>query len=130
MFIVLNRIHPTTPSASRRRIWPSSVMLHYSAQTNHPRRNLNIHIGHLRAEEEGTLQVASVNNLTNLIPQLLRILSLLVEILGLKQLVECRYYVPIDLSLSAWNNLSYTGTAYVIGPKSRSCSVLRITHWR
>ena len=67
---------------------PTAVVLHNSRQADHPGCELNVNVGHVRAQEEWSLRVADFDDLGDLVLQLLRGLSLLVEILGLKQLVE------------------------------------------
>lgn len=98
--MVLNRIHPAAPSGSWSGILPASVVLHNSSQPNHPWCEVDVNKGHEWAEEEGSFRVADFDDLGDFILQLLRILSLFGELLSLKELIEERNDLPIDLSRS------------------------------
>ena len=72
-------------------------MLQDSRAAEHPGCNLDIDVGHLWAEEERALLVAGVHEFGNLCLELLRVLDLLLEFLGLEERVEGRDNVAIYL---------------------------------
>ena len=100
MLVVFNRMHPAAPSASWIGILPASVVLHNSREPNHPWCQVDVNEGHEVAEEEGSFRVADFDDLGDCILQLLRILSLFGELLCLKELIEERNDLLIDLSRS------------------------------
>jgi len=100
MLIVLDRVHPAAPSASWSRILPTPVVLHNPRQPNHPWCEVDVNKGHVWAEEEGSFRVADFDDLGDCILQLLRILSLLGELLSLEELIEERNDLSINLSRS------------------------------
>jgi len=85
---------------------------------------LNIDIGEVWSKEERTISVGHFDNLRDLSLQFLGILDLLVEILGLKKLVEGGYDVAIDLYMLA--KLGKEVDTHTITPKSTGSSKLRI----
>ena len=97
MLVVLDGFRPTSPSAAGSWVWPSSVMLQDLGEPNYPWRKLDVDIRELRSKKERTLRVRNVDNLPNLGLQLLGVLNLLVEVLGLEKLVERRDDISIDL---------------------------------
>ena len=97
MLVVLHGLQPSLPSATWSWVWPSSVMLQNLGKANHPWRKLNIDIRKQWSKEERALRVRNLDNLRNLGLQLLGILDLLIEVLGLKEMVERRDDVSIDL---------------------------------
>jgi hypothetical protein len=72
------------------------------------------------------LRVADFDNLRDLVLQLLRGLGLLIEILGLKQLVEQRNYLPIDLSRSVRGTFSWEKD---LRDQPRVCKLLGAEYW-
>jgi hypothetical protein len=59
-----------------------------SGAAKHPGGDLDVHVGHLGAEEKGALLIAGVDEFSDVGLQLLRVLDLLVEFLGLEEVVE------------------------------------------
>jgi hypothetical protein len=79
---------------------PTPIVLHNSRQPNHPWCEVDVNKGHVWAEEEGSFRVADFDDLGDCILQLLRILSLLGELLSLEELIEERNDLSINLSRS------------------------------
>jgi hypothetical protein len=77
------------------------------------------------AKEEGALSIAGLDDLRNFFLELLGTLSLLVEVLGLKKMVEGRNDFTINLSQSAFNVLLGNKSTYVISPEPGICPSLR-----
>lgn len=72
-------------------------MLQDLREPNHPWRKLDVDIRELRSKEERALSVRNVDNFRNLGLQLLGVLNLLVEVLGLEKMVERGDDISIDL---------------------------------
>lgn len=97
MLVGLDCIHPKGQPTSLLSIWPSSVWFQDPPQPNNPRGSLNIHKGHLRAHEEGSLGMRHFEQLLHRVSQLLRLLDLFLLVLLLQYTVETRHDMPIDL---------------------------------
>lgn len=97
MLVGLDCIHPNGQPASLLSIWPSSVRVQDPPQPNNPRGSLNVHKGHLRAHEEGSLGMRHFKELLHRVSQLLCLLDLFLLVLLLQYAVETRHDMPIDL---------------------------------
>jgi hypothetical protein len=91
---------------------------------------MNVNVGHMRTQEERPLSIASIDKLTDSIPQLLLALLLFGEILRLQNLIECRYNVSVDLRRSVYDIHLGNRKTYVITPQSAGCPCLRIVQRR
>lgn len=72
-------------------------MFQHSSASEHPWRELDIHERHMWSEKKGSFRIARIDNLLDLVLELFRILGLLVEVLSLQQMIECRSDFSVDL---------------------------------
>ncbi len=95
--MLLDRLHPDGPSTAHLRVGPASIGFQHARQTQHPGCELHVHEGDLRAEKERSSRIGNVDEMRDLRLQLLGVLQLLVERLGLQTLIEERDDLAIDL---------------------------------
>jgi hypothetical protein len=100
MLIGIDSVYPGGPSSSFLGIMPASIRLQDATKPDDPRGSLHIYKGHLRSHEKGPDRVRGLDEPVEGVPELFRILDLLLWVLLLQNPVEIGHDVPVDLHMS------------------------------
>jgi len=97
MFIPLNSVHPCRPSTPPLRIRPTPIGLQYSAESEHPRRELDINKGNTRTEEVWPVDMRGIDEFVDLFFEFFGKPMLFFGFLFLKEAIKARDDMAIYL---------------------------------
>lgn len=133
MFVVLDGIDPSCPSAAHLGIGPPAIRFQNPTEPEDPGRYLDVDKGNARPQKVRAVDMRRVDQFRDLLSQLFSMSDLLLRILFLQDAIEAGDDVAVNLfsqSAITPHVAGGTGLTYMISPQSTMGAKFRVSRWK